>query len=123
MHPSSTCSLMSPLACAVSLGLLITATPLGVSAALQSYAEANLSATTGAEDDRGSGRLSRVPAIATKLSLRGSGRVNPAPPTNQLSFRGSGRVKPTPPTSSAARPAPLAYRGSGRIAAPGTTNT
>lgn len=105
MHPSSNCSLMTHLACAVSLGLLITAAPLGLSAALQSYAEASLSATTRAEDDRGSGRLSRVPALAYELS-----------------FRGSGRVDPTPPTSSAARPAHLAYRGSGRIAEPGTAN-
>ena len=95
---------MTPLACAVSLGLLMTATPLGLSAALQSYAEASLSAASRVEDDRGSGRLSRVPAIA-----------------NQLSFRGSGRVDPTPPTSSITQPAPLAYRGSGRIVEPGTT--
>ncbi|PSN15399.1 hypothetical protein C7293_07480 [filamentous cyanobacterium CCT1] len=96
---------MTHLACAVSLGLLMPVAPLGLSAAIQSYAEASLSATTRVEDDRGSGRLSRVPAIA-----------------NQLSFRGSGRVDPTPPTSATTHPVQLAYRGSGRIVEPGTTS-
>ncbi|MBE9109617.1 hypothetical protein IQ273_09325 [Nodosilinea sp. LEGE 07298] len=104
MHPSFLRSLIPDLACAVSLGLLITATPLGLSAALQFYAEASLVATVGVEDDRGSGRLSRIPAVV-----------------GWLSFRGSGRLDPQPPTTASDRYDALAYRGSGRITQPGTT--
>ncbi|MGB3308551.1 MAG: hypothetical protein WA939_06540 [Nodosilinea sp.] len=105
MHPSDNRPLITYLAYVASLGLLLTATPLGLSAALQSYAEATLRATIGAEDDRGSGRLSRVPAIAG----------------TRLSFRGSGRLDPQPPTTSSSWHSPLAYRGSGRITQPITT--
>ncbi|MGB3202941.1 MAG: hypothetical protein WBA99_18685 [Nodosilinea sp.] len=102
MNPSYNRSFMTDLACAVSLGLLITATSLGLSAALQSYADTSLCATIGAEDDRGSGRLSRVPVVSTWLSLRGSGRIDPQSPSHSLERRG-----------------PLAYRGSGRLTEPG----
>ncbi len=103
MHPSSPCSLMTRLACAASLGLVMaTAAPLG-SIVLETSSGASLRAVARAEDDRGSGRLSRVPAIA-----------------GLLSFRGSGRVDPTPPQSSLDWDYPVAYRGSGRIAEPRT---
>lgn len=99
MHSSSPCFLMTRLACAASLGLVMaTAAPLGLSAGLEASSEATLRTATRAEDDRGSGRLSRVPAIA-----------------GWLSFRGSGRVDPTPPQPSFSSDSPVAYRGSGRI--------
>lgn len=103
MHPSSYCSLMIRLACAASLGLVIaTAAPLGLSIVLEATSGSSLRAAARAEDDRGSGRLSRVPAIAGWLSFRGSGRVDPTPP--QPSYLDS----------------PVAYRGSGRITKPRT---
>lgn len=102
MHPSYNRFLMIDLACAVSLGLLITAPSLGFSAALQSNADASLRATIGAEDDRGSGRFSRVPMGLGWLSFRGSGRIDPEVPTWVLEGHG-----------------PLAYRGSGRLTEPG----
>ncbi|MEA5451135.1 hypothetical protein VB780_21325 [Leptolyngbya sp. CCNP1308] len=101
MHPSSPCSLMTRLACAASLGLMMTTAPLGLSALHASFG-ATSQAAAGAEDDRGSGRLSRVPVIA-----------------DWLSFRGSGRVAPTPPPSHGWG-SPVAYRGSGRITEPRT---
>ncbi len=104
MHPSIPCSSMTRLACAASLGLVITAAPLGLSAALHASSGAALRVTVRSEDDRGSGRLSRVPAIA-----------------GWLSFRGSGRVDPTPPQPSLRWDAPVAYRGSGRITQSRTT--
>jgi hypothetical protein len=103
MHPSSPCSLMTRLACAASLGLMMTTAPLGLSALHASF-EATLQAAARAEDDRGSGRLSRVP-VAGWLSFRGSGRVDPTPPP-QPSYGWDGSV---------------AYRGSGRITEPRTT--
>lgn len=103
MHPSSNHFLMTRLAYAVSLGLLLSAIPLELSATLQSRAASSLHANTRSEDDRGSGRLTRVPAS-----------------TNWLSFRGSGRVDPTPSGAFAGWHGPLAYRGSGRITEPGT---
>lgn len=104
MHPSIPCSLMTRLACAASLGLVIATAPLGLSAALHASSGATLRATVRSEDDRGSGRLSRMPGIAGWLSFRGSGRVDPTPP--QPSLRGDDAV---------------AYRGSGRITQPRTT--
>lgn len=102
MHPSSPCSLMTRLACAASLGLMMaTAIPLGLSAAFEAGSEATLRAAARADDDRGSGRLSRIPAIAGWLSFRGSGRVDPAPPQPSFSLE-----------------TPVAYRGSGRITNP-----
>lgn len=103
MHPSSPCSLMTRLACAASLGLVITTAPLALATVLHTSFGVTLQAAARAEDDRGSGRLSRVPAIA-----------------DWLSFRGSGRVDPTPP-SSYGWDSPVAYRGSGRITEPRTT--
>ncbi len=94
---------MTRLACAASLGLVVTAAPLGLST-LQTSAEAALRVTVRSEDDRGSGRFSRVPAIA-----------------DWLSFRGSGRVDPNSPVKRSSRHAPVAYRGSGRITEPCTT--
>ncbi|HZG38706.1 MAG TPA: hypothetical protein VEZ50_08495 [Nodosilinea sp.] len=102
MHPSSNRSLMTRLACAVSLGLLTT-TSLGLSAT-PFQAKFSLNATARSEDDRGSGRLSRMPAIG-----------------GELNFRGSGRVEPRPPTPASSRQEPLAYRGSGRITGSRTT--
>ena len=104
MHPSSPCSLMTRLACAASLGLVITAAPLGLSAALHASSGVALRTAVRAEDDRGSGRLSRVPATA-----------------DWLSFRGSGWIYPTPPQPSFGWDRPVAWRGSGRIAQPRTT--
>ncbi len=103
MHPPYPCSLMTRLACAASLGLVMTAAPLGLSI-LQTSAEAALQVTVRSEDDRGSGRFSRVPAIA-----------------DLLSFRGSGRIDPNSPIQCSAGQAPVAYRGSGRITEPRTT--
>ncbi|HSM81012.1 MAG TPA: hypothetical protein VLS96_04970 [Nodosilinea sp.] len=101
MHPSVTCSLMTRLACATSLGLLITAAP-GISLLLNAYAGAGLRATVRTEDDRGSGRLSRLPATLQLQSFRGSGRVSPQPPAPSSSWQ----------------PEAVAYRGSGRITEP-----
>lgn len=103
MHPSYPRSLMTRLACAASLGLVVTAAPLGLFA-LQTSAEAALRVTVRSEDDRGSGRFSRVPAIADWLSLRGSGRVDPNEPIQRSAWH-----------------TPVAYRGSGRITEPRTT--
>ncbi|WP_155523652.1 hypothetical protein [Nodosilinea nodulosa] len=103
MHPSSNHSLMTPLAYAVSLGLLLSTAPLELTAMLHSHSAHSLQAISRSEDDRGSGRLSRVPAI-----------------TNWLSFRGSGRVDPESPGSSSVWHGSLAYRGSGRITEPET---
>lgn len=103
MHPSSPCSLMTRLACAASLGLVMATAPLGLSALLEVSSGATLRAAARAEDDRGSGRLSRVPAIG-----------------GWISFRGSGRVDPTPPPPSFSLGNPVAYRGSGRITEPRT---
>lgn len=103
MHPSYPCSLMTRLACAASLGLVVTAAPLGLST-LQTSAEAALRVTVRSEDDRGSGRFSRAPAISDWLSFRGSGRVDPDAPVKRSSSH-----------------APVAYRGSGRITEPRTT--
>jgi hypothetical protein len=103
MHPSDPCSLMTRLACAASLGLFMTAAPLGLSR-LQSNAETTRRVTLRSEDDRGSGRLSREPAIA-----------------GWISFRGSGRIDPNPPTPSPSWQTPMTYRGSGRINALHTT--
>jgi hypothetical protein len=103
MHPSSPCFVMTRLACATSLGLVMaTAAPLG-SIVLNASGGTPLCTAARAEDDRGSGRLSRVPAIAGWLSFRGSGRIDPTPP--QPSFLDS----------------PVAYRGSGRITKTRTT--
>ncbi|MBD2106605.1 hypothetical protein [Nodosilinea sp. FACHB-13] len=105
MHSSSLCSLMTHLACAASLGLVIaTAAPMGLATGLGASSETTLRTAVRAEDDRGSGRLSRVPAIASWLS-----------------FRGSGRVDPTPPQPSFGSEHPVAYRGSGRITKTRTT--
>ncbi|MGB3137807.1 MAG: hypothetical protein WBG38_06165 [Nodosilinea sp.] len=95
MHPPLNHFLIAHLAYAVSLGLLITATPLRLATVIQPYAES--APTVRSDDDRGSGRLSRVPAILSELSLRGSGRVNRATPplgTNwhSVAYRGSGRI-------------------------------
>lgn len=103
MHPSYPCSLMTRLACAASLGLVVTAVPLGLST-LQTSAEAAPRVTLRSEDDRGSGRFSRVPAIADRLSFRGSGRIDPNSPVGRSGWH-----------------APVAYRGSGRITEPRTT--
>ncbi|TVQ06564.1 MAG: hypothetical protein EA368_16710 [Leptolyngbya sp. DLM2.Bin27] len=81
----------------------MTAPTLGL-ARLQSNAEATRRVALRSDDDRGSGRLSRVPAIA-----------------GWLSFRGSGRIDPNPPKPGSSWYAPLAYRGSGRITDPPTT--
>ncbi|PZV04829.1 MAG: hypothetical protein DCF32_11730 [Leptolyngbya sp.] len=89
---------MTRLACAASLGLVMaTAAPLGLSAVLEADSGATLRAAARTEDDRGSGRLSRVPAIAGWLSFRGSGRVDPTPPQpssldTSVAYRGSGRI-------------------------------
>jgi len=101
MHPSYPCSLVTRLACAASLGLLTTTASLSLSG-LQFNAEAAQRVTLRTEDDRGSGRLSR-PAI-----------------TGWFSFRGSGRIDPNPPTPSSDWHTPMAYRGSGRITEPHT---
>lgn len=93
---------MTRLACAASLGLMMTTAPLGLSA-LHASVGATLQAAARAEDDRGSGRLSRIPAIADWLSFRGSGRVDPSPPPSYGWDH------------------PVAYRGSGRITEPRTT--
>lgn len=103
MHPSFPYFLMTRLACAASLGLVMATAPLGLCAVLEASSGATLRAAARAEDDRGSGRLSRVPAIADWLSFRGSGRVDPTPP--QPFFR---------------LDSPVAYRGSGRITEPRT---
>lgn len=103
MHPPYPCSLMTRLACAASLGLVVTAAPLGLFA-LQTSAEAALRVTVRSEDDRGSGRFSQTPAIADWLSLRGSGRIDPNFPVRRSGWQ-----------------APVAYRGSGRITEPRTT--
>ncbi|MEP0926527.1 hypothetical protein NC974_03765 [Leptolyngbya sp. SLC-A1] len=96
---------MTRLACAASLGLVMaTAAPLVLSTVLEASSGATLRTAARAEDDRGSGRLSRVPAIAGRLS-----------------FRGSGRVDPTPPPPSFGLDSPVAYRGSGRITKTRTT--
>ncbi|MGF1516495.1 MAG: hypothetical protein ACFCVB_01630 [Nodosilinea sp.] len=88
---------MTRLACAASLGLIVTTAPLGLFA-LQTNAEAAPQVTLRSEDDRGSGRFSRVPAIADLLSFRGSGRIDPNAPFQRSGWH-----------------APVAYRGSGRI--------
>ncbi|MBD2233982.1 hypothetical protein [Phormidium tenue] len=96
---------MTRLACAASLGLVMaTAVPLGSTTGLETSSGASLRAVARTEDDRGSGRLSRMPAIA-----------------GWLSFRGSGRVDPTPPQPSFSLENPVAYRGSGRITKARTT--
>ena len=100
MHPSYPCSLMTRLVCAASLGLVVTAAPLGLFA-LQTSAEAALRATVRSEDDRGSGRFSRAPVLADWLSFRGSGRIDPNSPVQRSDWQG-----------------PVAYRGSGRITLP-----
>ncbi|WP_156119747.1 hypothetical protein [Leptolyngbya sp. KIOST-1] len=104
MHPSSNRSLMTHVAYAVSLGLMVASPPLGLIATRQFHRPSSPRVATRAEDDRGSGRLSRVPAI-------------PGP----LSFRGSGRVTPLPPPPGSARPEAVVYRGSGRIQSLHTT--
>lgn len=94
MHPPYSYSLTTRLACAASLGLLMTAAPLGL-ATNQPMAEAASQVSAGAEDDRGSGRFSRVPAIAVWLSFRGSGRIDLAPSIawqSPVAYRGSGRI-------------------------------
>jgi hypothetical protein len=101
MYSASPCSLMTRLACAASLGLMMTTAPLGLTLVYASVG-ATLQAAARSEDDRGSGRLSRVPAIEGWLSFRGSGRVDPAPPSYGWE-------------------SPAAYRGSGRITQPRTT--
>jgi hypothetical protein len=93
---------MTRLAYATSLGLLVTAVPLGLGAIfLQSSLEGTSQAAARSEDDRGSGRFSRVPAVA-----------------EYLGFRGSGRLEPSPPTPATAGHSPVAYRGSGRSTEP-----
>jgi hypothetical protein len=104
MHPPSSCSLMTYLASAVSLGLLVTAAPVNLGfTALQSSPEVMLRVAARSEDDRGSGRLSRMPAVV-----------------DSLSFRGSGRITPNPPVPVVGSLSPVAYRSSGRIADPCT---
>jgi hypothetical protein len=104
MHPLPSSSVMTRLASGVSLGLLISAAPLGLSVFLPSDADGVLPVAARPDDDRGSGRCTRAPAVADRVSLRGSGRVDPRPPTAGLD-----------------RHSPVAYRGSGRITQPRTT--
>lgn len=104
MHPLSSSSVMTRLASGVSLGLLISAAPLGLSVFLPSDADGVLPVAARPDDDRGSGRFTRAPAVADRVSLPGSGRVDPRPPTAGLD-----------------RHSPVAYRGSGRITQPRTT--
>ncbi|MEO1068141.1 MAG: hypothetical protein AAFW95_03355 [Cyanobacteria bacterium J06638_6] len=85
---------------AASLGLLITVPALGQATQYQSRAQSLPQVTNRADDDRGSGRLSRVPTIAKELSFRGSGRIAPSPPNPDRRWY-----------------SPAAYRGSGRVAA------
>lgn len=101
MHPSLNHFLITRLAYAVSLGLLLSATPLGPSAIARFHGGPSLYVSTRSEDDRGSGRLSGSPAMANWLSFRGSGRVDPNLPDTSTDWR-----------------SPLAYRGSGRITEP-----
>ncbi|MBE9139697.1 hypothetical protein IQ254_21280 [Nodosilinea sp. LEGE 07088] len=89
------------LAWAASLGLLIVTPALGLATQYQQNAQPLPQVTNRSDDDRGSGRLRRVPAIA-----------------KELSFRGSGRIAPNPPNPDASWHLPTAYRGSGRIAQP-----
>lgn len=54
------------------------------------------------DGDRGSGRL-RQPSPVWQAGIRGSGRVNPAPPspsfqTEVVTYRGSGRIQPANPS-------------------------
>ncbi|WOD37815.1 hypothetical protein [Nodosilinea sp. E11] len=97
MHPPYPLSSMTRLACTASLGLMITTT-LGLSVHLSAHNPASQQTAALLEDDRGSGRLSRLPTIAELLS-----------------FRGSGRVEPTTPSRTTGWHSPLAYRGSGRV--------
>jgi hypothetical protein len=88
------------LAWAASLGLLITTPALGLASQYQPSAQSLPQATNRSDDDRGSGRLSRMPATAKELSFRGSGRIAPSPPKPDTRWY-----------------SPAAYRGSGRVAA------
>ena len=52
---------MTRLACATSLGLVMaTAAPLGLSTVLEASSEATLRTAARAEDDRGSGRITKT---------------------------------------------------------------
>ncbi len=97
MHPPNLYSAMNRVVYAVSLGLVVTAAPVGWQAtAREAYFPEFIQSASRSEDDRGSGRLTRVPILA-----------------DMISFRGSGRIDPTAPATSWHRP--VAYRGSGRI--------
>jgi hypothetical protein len=102
MHPPNLCSTMNRVVYAVSLGLVVTAAPLGWQAnARETHSPEFIQSASRSEDDRGSGRLTRVPILADLISLRGSGRIDPTPPTHNTLWQ-----------------SPIAYRGSGRITQP-----
>jgi hypothetical protein len=96
MHTFFPCSPMPRLVSALGLGLIFVVVALAGTTALRQTSGSPGVATLG-EDDRGSGRLSRLPAIENELSFRGSGRIDvdsPAPSTQAttVAYRGSGRI-------------------------------
>jgi hypothetical protein len=105
MHPPTLCSSINRVVYAVSLGLVVTAGSLGWQGVLrQPNAPGLIQSASRSEDDRGSGRLTRLPVLAEMISFRGSGRIDTNPPAPTTSWQ-----------------SPAAYRGSGRITQPRTS--
>ncbi|HIK43411.1 MAG TPA: hypothetical protein IGR64_00845, partial [Leptolyngbyaceae cyanobacterium M65_K2018_010] len=91
MHSKFTFPLPAGLACLAGLGLMTLISDLGRPCLLtlsKAAPEVGLVAST--TDDRGSGRLAKLPTESQWLSFRGSGRIGTD--SDVLAFRGSGRI-------------------------------
>ncbi len=105
MHPPTLPSAINRVVYAVSLGLVVTAAPLGwQTTAREVNSPGFIQSASQSEDDRGSGRLTPLPILADMISFRGSGRIETSPPAPRTSWQ-----------------SPTAYRGSGRITQPRTS--
>lgn len=128
MHPPTPCTSINRVVYAVSVGLVVATSSLGWQGTLrQANAPKVIQSASRSEDDRGSGRLTRVPILVDLISFRGSGRINTNPPApanpwqSPVAFRGSGRIDTNPPAPATSWHSPVAYRGSGRVTQPRTS--
>lgn len=116
METSLNRSVITGLAYATSLGLLIAFPSLAMAKGIGNSLEVNSYAADPNDDDRGSGRVASLVVYPPMLGWRGSGRINPEPAYSSApslfarsvqAYRGTGRVKPAALTT--------AYRGTGRV--------
>jgi hypothetical protein len=111
METSLNRSVITGLAYATSLGLLVAVPSFAMAKGSGNPLQINSYAADPNDDDRGSGRVVPMGVNPLILGWRGSGRINPEPaaasarrlfPPTVQAYRGTGRLKTT------------AYRGTGR---------